>query len=273
MSGPIDPAREAYVTSVAVDDMFADPRYQRELDINRARAIAANWNPRMVGVLDVSDRGMPAAGSKAARFAIINGQHRWAAAGFLDPMMHLVCNVHTGLTPDQEAQLFYAIDKGTKKLTTWDRWHSRLAAGDPIVREVVALVEGFGLKVSNQPGYHLQCVSTLESMYKADPAALASALEIIINVWPRDRNALRGGIIEGLTRLIIGAGNFNQARLADALAELTPAQVHARAVEHRANNPQGRFWCSVTRVMVRAFNRQPGAEKLLADDVVAGRRS
>ncbi|HEY9314607.1 DUF6551 family protein [Williamsia sp.] len=265
------PDHETYVEAIAVDDMFVDPSYQRQLDTNRARAMAQNWNRRLVGVLDVSDRGAPPAGSMAARFAIINGQHRWAAAGFRDPSLHLVCNVHSGLTPDQEAKLFYDIDRGTKKLTTWDRWHSRLAAGDPVVGAVVELAGGFDLKVNNQPGYHLQCVSTLESMYKADPEALALALEMIVAVWPKDRNALRGGIIEGLSRLFIGAPDLESGRLADGLSELTPAQVHARAVEHRANNPQGRFWCSVTRVIIRSYNRQPGRDKLIADDVIGGR--
>lgn len=49
--------REAYVTAVPVSACFVDHSYQRDVDLPRARRIAEEWNPRLVGVLDVSDRG------------------------------------------------------------------------------------------------------------------------------------------------------------------------------------------------------------------------
>lgn len=70
---------DVYVTALTVDDVFADPTYQRVPDIARARKMAATWDRRLAGILEVSDRGEDA----NPRFAVIDGQHRWAAAKML----------------------------------------------------------------------------------------------------------------------------------------------------------------------------------------------
>lgn len=61
-------AAEVYVTALAVDTA-------------RARNMAKTWDRRLAGILEVSDRGEHA----TPRFAVVDGQHRWAAAQKLDP--------------------------------------------------------------------------------------------------------------------------------------------------------------------------------------------
>ncbi|WP_373686210.1 DUF6551 family protein, partial [Nocardia gamkensis] len=134
---------DTYIAAISVREIFADHTYQRELDERRAQGMAAAWDVRKVGVIDVSDRGP----DEAPRYAVINGQHRWWAAALADPAHHLVAVVHTGLTVADEARLFYEIDAGTRRLTTWDRWHSRRAAGDPVVAEIEAIARKVGLVV------------------------------------------------------------------------------------------------------------------------------
>lgn len=70
-----------YVTAVSVDEIFADHTYQRELDTTRARTMATGWDRRLTGILELSDRGE----HTHPRFAVLDGQHRWAAAQKLDP--------------------------------------------------------------------------------------------------------------------------------------------------------------------------------------------
>lgn len=81
-----------YLLAIPTGQLFTDPTYQRECDVNRANRMAADWNPRLAGVLDVSDRGK----HHTPRYAIINGQHRWRAAQRTGADIPLVCNVHTG---------------------------------------------------------------------------------------------------------------------------------------------------------------------------------
>ena len=84
---------DTYVTPINVTDIFADPTYQRPLDASRARKVADGWEPRLAGIIEVSDRGADA----SPRYAVIDGQHRWAAADYAQIGV-LVANVHTGLT-------------------------------------------------------------------------------------------------------------------------------------------------------------------------------
>ena len=90
---------DAYVTTASVGELFVDHRYQRPLDEARAKKMAAQWDRRMVGILDVSDRGS----SASPRYAVVDGQHRFAGAALLDTPPIMVVNVHTGLSVAQEA--------------------------------------------------------------------------------------------------------------------------------------------------------------------------
>jgi hypothetical protein len=120
-----------YVIAVRAADLFADRTYQREVDPKRVRAMAGDFDPRLLGVIDVSARG-------GSRYAILDGQHRHALVvdvrGQDTPM---VCQVYEGLTLDEEARLFHEINVRRKALNFWDRWKARRAAGD----ERVALIE------------------------------------------------------------------------------------------------------------------------------------
>lgn len=112
---------DVYVTTLSVEDIFADYTYQRELDAPRVKRMAAEWNRRLVGIVEVSDRGTFA----TPRYAVVDGQHRWAAARLLDPAPMLVVNVHEGLTVDEEAQLFDGLNRNRKQTNTWDHWKAR----------------------------------------------------------------------------------------------------------------------------------------------------
>ena len=48
---------DVYIAALGVGEIFADPTYQRTLDVARARRYAAEWDRRLAGILEVSDRG------------------------------------------------------------------------------------------------------------------------------------------------------------------------------------------------------------------------
>lgn len=71
-----------YIAALSPADIFADSTYQRVCDVAHARRMSAGWDRRLAGIIEVSDRGPDA----SPRYAVIDGQHRWAAARFLaDP--------------------------------------------------------------------------------------------------------------------------------------------------------------------------------------------
>lgn len=252
---------DTYVTAIRVDEMFADPTYQRELDESRALAMSKRWQPRLVGVLDVSDRGEDA----TPRYAIVNGQHRWHAAKVLDPDMSLAVTVHSDLTVDDEARLFWDIDRETKKLSTWDRWYARRAAGDPIVRQVDAVAHSHGYLVSHNPkppassavAETLQCCAALEWVIdRCDTKTLHLVLEFIGDIWPGDPEARKSAVIKGLSVVLHDyADELDTGRLADALSSITPAQLQARAHELKSRGHQGGVPKLVSVAALMAYNR------------------
>lgn len=253
-------AQTTYVTAIRVDDLFADPLYQRELDTNRARSMSLRWDPSLVGVIDVSDRG-DGTPSDAPRYAIINGQHRWRAAIFLDPTMSLVCNVHTGLTVADEAKLFKEIDERTKKISTWDRWKARRAAGDPTVLAIDTMAESIDLVVTNAPGVnHIQCCAALEFIYdRCLPEIVLEVLTLVNDLWPNDPKRHNPAILKGLALALFDySDRLDDGRFADALSEVTPNQLIARAHELKAALPAAGIPKLVTHAAITAYNRASG---------------
>ncbi|KXO95828.1 hypothetical protein AXK56_16595 [Tsukamurella pulmonis] len=257
-----DTTRDVFHAAIALDEMFVDRRYQRDLDERRARKIGADWDRRLVGIIDVSDRGE----GEDPRYAVVNGQHRYAAASHSGKASHLVAVVHTGLTLEEEAALFRDLDATTKKLSVWDRWKARRAAGDHTVVGIDRIAEGFGFRVmqGGNPAY-LTCLSTLERTYQDDPQFLSQTLELITDVWPDDAAATKAGIVRGLFE-IVRTERCDSGRLADTLSDVTPSQVHARAVDS-TKTYGGQQWQAVVRVIVHLYNKS-GRSKVHVAEVL-----
>lgn len=253
-----------YVDVVAVTDAFADPSYQRELDPKRAGQIAATWDRRLVGVIDVSDRGAHA----SPRYAIINGQHRWAAAQIAG-ISSLAANVHTGLSIDDEAKLFFEIDAKTKALTTWDRWHARGTAGDQAVRAIERIVSECGFVVSQNPGpKNLQCCAALERIWNRSAAEiLADTIVLVTDIWSGEQDARKAVVLEGVA-LVLDTYSMiiDNGRLGDAMTEMTARQLvtRARDLQERAG---GTLTVCVARLLVAAYNRQSRKGQLDAEEI------
>lgn len=254
-------APATFPMAVAVTDLFVDHTYQRDCDMQRVRKIAAEWDPRLLGVLDVSDRGE----HLQPRFAIINGQHRWAAAGLRDPDAHLVVNVHTGLDVAGEAQLFDDIDRKTKPISTWDRWRARKAAGDKQVTIIEDAVTQLGLEINPRPGpKNLRCITSLEKLLrKGGQGLVVNTLFLITDTWAPSADALEGVIVMGVGIVLdsfddVEAGaTFTTGRLADAMSEMTPRQIRAQAQSLREFE-SGTLASMVAHVLVRLYNRERG---------------
>jgi hypothetical protein len=133
-----------YVTTLHPGEVFADPTYQRALDPSRCKKMCTGWDRRLAGIIEVSDRGP----DESPRYAVIDGQHRWAAAGLLADPPLLVANVHEGLNIGQEAVLFDRLNRLRKQPTAWDHWRARKAAGNHDVLAIEASVSSVGLTIA-----------------------------------------------------------------------------------------------------------------------------
>lgn len=255
--------RTVYIAAIPAREMFADPKYQRDLDESRVKTMFRTWNPRLLGVVDVADRGRSATGD---RYAIINGQHRAAAARLISDDTVLVANVHTGLSVADEAQLFYDIDAKTRRLTGWDRWKSRRAAGDPVVVQIESIVGACGLTIDMAPtDSNIRCVSTLEKVIKfGGEELLRDTLDLIVETWGHRLDAVDAPLVHGVARVLHSYDCLDTERLGDALVDLAPRQVKARAQALRETE-HGQISRLVALVIVNAYNGTRGPKLIRSE--------
>ncbi|MEX3644491.1 DUF6551 family protein [Mycolicibacterium porcinum] len=220
---------DVYVTAISVAEVFADLTYQRVPDPRRIRKMADEWDRRLGGILEVSDRGEAA----QPRFAVVDGQHRWAAAKLLEQSPMLVANVHTGLTVAEEAALFDKLNRQRKQTNAWDHWKSRRAAEDPDVLAIDQVAIRNGLTVEMSPTDKcIACVAALEKVVKLGGTALLDdVLQLAVAAWSGRRDSLDAQMIHGLALVLhYLAGRIDIERLGDSLCEVLPAQLRRQAV-------------------------------------------
>lgn len=228
-----------FVTALPVSALFADLAYQRQLDDLRVQRMIDDFDQTLIGVLEVSDRGN-------GTYAILDGQHRWAACSEVDAAMHVVCQVHRGLTVAAEARVFYEIDVRRKALSGWDRWKARRGAGDPVVLAIEQIVEKADLKVdpASKDG-NVSATGAIEKVYTiAGSSALTSTLNILRAGFGAVRDAFDGNMIQAVAMLLTtyGTDELDVPRLIEQMQTIPPRQVKSKAQAlkeaHRAEMPR-----------------------------------
>lgn len=221
-------ARGAYIDALAVDALFVDESYQRPADLGRARQLAARWDRRLAGVIEVSDRGEGA----APRYAVIDGQHRWQAARLCDPTPLLVASIHEGLSVADEARLFDRLNRERRRPSTWDHWRARKTGGDAAVVAIEATVGQFGLRIDPAPkDGHVRCTATLEKLVALGGVELLeSTLKVITDVWDNRMDAFDAPLVHavGLIQHYL-ADRIDPHRLTDTLMGVLPLKLKTQA--------------------------------------------
>lgn len=156
------------------------PGYQRDPYLrSRERWIddrVPHFNPAMFLTLEVSKR-------EDGRYAIIDGGGRWLLAQKCKKTQ-AACRVHYGMSRQEEAELFYHIDRERKKLGTIDQYSAALASGNPAIVEIDEAI-GNAYKVTKGHGAAgFDGVNALLDIYLARGAALISKTGFVVaNTW------------------------------------------------------------------------------------------
>lgn len=247
---------DVYIAPIQVDDIFADTTYQRVLDVVRARKMSAAWDRRLAGILEVSDRGEHA----SPRYAIMDGQHRWAAAKYLNPPPSLVANVHEGLSVADEAKLFDQLNRARKQTNVWDHWKARSAAGDNTVCSIEGILAKHGLRVDPGPrDGNVGCTGALEKVVKIGGLELLDdVLTLIVGAWQTRRDGLDAPVIHGLALVLHHLrDHIDHARLAHTLIDVMPRQLKTQAAALREMTP-GTLPVVTAIVIIGLYNKRPG---------------
>ncbi len=207
---------------VSVAELINDDRYQRPIDEKRVAKIATDFNPRLLGVLEISKRN--------GKSAVIDGQHRLAAIDLLG-MDKVACMVHTDLSPQDEAVLFVELQSKRKTINAVDRFRALVFAGDETAVTINDIVESAGWVV----GDTIRAVVSLQNIYKRGGASLLDeTLGFAASTWAGDDKTTDGYFLEGVSEIIAGYGGRLGAEETTKLAALSPSVYLRRAMGQMA---------------------------------------
>src|SRR5690349_10802536 len=121
-----------------------DSRYQRDLDEKRANGMASAIVDDLLGVPVLSRR-------KSGTVIAIDGQHRITSlqkAGRNEPIL---CQVHEGLSLQEEADLFLKLNGQRVAVGKYDKFKASIVAKDPQALSIEKIVSDAGLRITRGP--------------------------------------------------------------------------------------------------------------------------
>jgi hypothetical protein len=254
------------IVEVPVKDLVVDPAVQRSfLNLNKIEKMMKDWNPLAVGLGLTSQR-------PDRSEVVLDGMHRKETiARLTDNEGTFKVERYTGLTREQEAQLFLDRNAGDKP-NTIDRYKVGLVAGIERIVEIDKLVHSYGWTVSNFGGTgNLSCVVALQNLWdysvksEQQPNLVQMALMVITRAWGTEAAAGQGHIITGVGRLVGEYGDqLNVDILITRMREYPggPLALTATARQYASMRKQA-LAMAVAELLVETYNKGLGPKTAL----------
>lgn len=192
---------------IPVVDLEVDIRVQRPLDTRKAQRIANNFNPSALGIITVSKRA-------DRSMIVIDGQTRLEAVRRVtDATGKVPCRVFSGLTLQQEAQMFLDLNTTTKP-SLLDSFQVRVTAEDPDAMDMNNIVRSYGWDIKGHPrnGY-IQAIAAVERVYQkskqleADPNLLQMTIAAITRAWGLNQEGVHAIVLQAIGSLFAQYGS------------------------------------------------------------------
>lgn len=208
---------------VTLDKLIVDEAYQRHLDERRVEKIAEEFDPALLGTLEVSQRN--------GKSAIFDGQHRFAALKQLG-VKDAPCLVHQNLSVQDEAMLFVKLQTQRKSLRPLDRFRGRLTAGEEAAQRIRDVVENHGYMIAESGHPHcIGAVTALDRVYARGGAALLDATLKYVSIYRDEPKGTDGAIIEGIAiALDKYRDNPRMDGLWEPLSQITAGSILRKAI-------------------------------------------
>ena len=166
-------------------------------DIRRAwvNKIKSDYREDMVQPAIVSFRD--------GKYWIVDGQHRAQAKYELngnDPNTPILCDVRTGLTYEEEADLFHRYNNGNIVLTKAEDVKAMIEAKDATAVAFRDLVESCGYVMYINTSNSISAVSTIWKIFnkKNGEETLRSILSLTNACWPCNKKGVHSILISGI---------------------------------------------------------------------------
>lgn len=167
-------------------------KYQKHLNKKRVSDIVASYNPDRMRPIEVSLRD--------GKYWCWDGQHRLAA--YKQMGIDLIeCQVHHGLTYEDEARLFAEQQDNVGSITTAHKFNALKEAGDPQTLRIIKKCAEYGFTVhpTKPGGKNIRSIKALQSAEKnLGINRLGDIVWIMESAWNHSADSTSENIIGGL---------------------------------------------------------------------------
>ena len=229
--------------------------YQRPVRQAHVNRLIRKWDPKDLTTIEVSYRD--------GKYNVVNGQHRLAAMRKMNGGEDLVarCLVYTGMTYEQEAAMYYLLDKTSGHLKLANAIKALLESGtDPSIIDIKQRIEraGFTWALDKPAGatYEIKPVREIINAYqKLGGHTFSRMLGLMAGAWHGTQNSLKSGMISGMALFL----KTHETELEDyefirRLSQVDPAEIIQLA---QVDRPAMRY----ARLIRKKYNEQ-GAKML-----------
>ncbi|HEY7417477.1 MAG TPA: DUF6551 family protein, partial [Ktedonobacteraceae bacterium] len=197
------------VELISLKSLLVDLTYQRPTQTVFVEKLVAEFDPTLVGTLDVSQR------THHSEYAILDGSQRFAAIQKF-PYTDVWCSVYVGMSLSDEAMFFYRKNRNRRSVHPYYQIRALIATGHKQSIEINRIVEseGFKLGIGARQENVLSAIRALEETYQMSSLQRNEPLSAVLNTIRRVYQGRDGGK-EG--KLVKGMGRFFQAYADDEL--------------------------------------------------------
>lgn len=198
--------------------------YQRPVDSKRVERIISQFNEHKVNPIKVSFRD--------GRYWVYDGQHTLTVLKAMNKGEDCMvwCEVHFGLTYEDEAKLFAEQYDGSTKVDINYKMNALYEAGDPVVVDMKVKAESAGLTMNFTKGKgdnKLIAVGKLHNIYKSMGAeSYRKILCLIKQAWAGQSTSLDKEILGGVAMFVDVYGEiFSEDVFVKNLRKVLPLEI------------------------------------------------
>jgi hypothetical protein len=213
-----------YGVTTAISELRIDPDAQRMLNEQRAQKIADNLVREALGSLVISRR-------PDRSTYIVDGQHRWRVCQLVG-IEKIACEIHDGLTQQQEAILFLIKNRESAKPNAYDEYRVGLTGQLPLFVDTDEVLRAHGLKMGATSTNSIGAVAgVLRITENYGPEILDRTLTIAEMAWGRSAGTWDGMLLGGIGLFLHKYGDLvNDVELAKKIAKVGLAQIWIQRV-------------------------------------------
>ena len=184
---------------LSTGELYSGQPYQRPVSDPAVDRLVREWDPRLLTPLAVSYR--------EGRYNLVDGQHRICAMrkknGGKD--VTTLCRVYRGLTYEQEAELYYKLDKAKGHLRLSHATKALVESGsDTEITEIKRLLEGVGfIWALDKPAGEAFEIGATRAVINSSPllgaASSTRMLTLAARTWLGTSCSLKASMLSGMT--------------------------------------------------------------------------